>query len=127
IKEAAHLGKMIRYVEVTREDIEQASRLAAEVLRVTTDDLPPQTRRLLEQLDELVTERSRELGMDRSDYRVSRREAREWTRLGLTQLRVHLGRLVEMEYVVPHRAGPGRGHAVFYELAWTASVSTTAP
>jgi hypothetical protein len=40
IKEAAHRGKVIRYVEVTRADIEQASRLAAEVLRVTTDDLP---------------------------------------------------------------------------------------
>jgi hypothetical protein len=124
IKEATHRGKVIRYVEVTQEDIEHASRLAAEVLRVTTDDLPPQTRRLLEQLDELVTERSEQLGMDRNDYRFSRREAREWTLLGLTQLRVHLERLVEMEYVVPHRAGPGRGHAVFYELSWTASSTT---
>src|SRR5688500_19581705 len=30
-----------------------------------------------------------------------------------------------MEYVVPHRAGPGRGHAVFYELGWTASCTTS--
>lgn len=65
---------MIRYVEVTREDIERAGGLASEVLRVTTDNLPPQTRRLLEQLEELVTERSAELGMDRNDYRFSRRE-----------------------------------------------------
>ena len=27
--------------------------------------------------------------------------------------------------MVPHRAGPGRGHAIFYELAWAASVSST--
>jgi len=125
VKEATHRGKTIRYLEVTAADIEHANRLAAEVLQVTTDDLPPQTRRLLEQLDELVTERSERLGMDRNDYRFSRREAREWTRLGLTQLRVHLERLVEMEYVVPHRAGPGRGHAVFYELGWTASCATS--
>ena len=55
------------YIEVTREDIALANRLAHEVLGRTLDELPPQTRRLLGLLDELVTERAvRRRGIDRA-------------------------------------------------------------
>ena len=43
-------GQAIEYIEVTREDIALANRLAHEVLGRTLDELPPQTRRLLDAL-----------------------------------------------------------------------------
>jgi hypothetical protein len=44
--------------------------------------------------------------------------------MGLTQLRVHLERLVEMEYVIAH-GSRGRGSQYLYELAWFAELEAT--
>ena len=52
----------------------------------------------------------------RSDYRFSRRQVREHTRWGDTQLKIHLGRLVELEYLLVHRGG--RGQSFEYELLY---------
>jgi len=51
-----------------------------------------------------------------ADYRFSRREVREVTGWGDTQLRLHLGRLEELEYLLAHRGG--RGQSFVYELAF---------
>jgi hypothetical protein len=48
------------------------------------------------------------------DYRFSRRDIREFTGIGNTQLRVHLARLEELEYLIPHRGS--RGQTFEYEL-----------
>jgi len=47
-------------------------------------------------------------GLDRADFRFSRREVREHTRWRNTQMKVHLKRLEEMEYLLVHRGGRGR-------------------
>ena len=47
--------------------------------------------------------------------RFTRRELREATGWGDTQLKVHLARLVELEYLLVHRAERGQGYV--YELA----------
>ncbi|NRA35144.1 MAG: hypothetical protein HRU17_17585, partial [Polyangiaceae bacterium] len=125
VKEVTHRGELVKYIEVTREDIAIVDDISREALQRTMDELPPGTRTLLDALDRLVRKQSCELGQDRNDYRFSRREAREWTQLGMTQLRVHLERLVEMEYVVAHR-GRGRGSTFLYELAWFADTTTKA-
>jgi DNA primase catalytic core len=114
VKEHQHRGEVFRYIEVTREDIALANRLAHEVLGRSLDELPPQTRRLLGLVDELVTEGAKQQGVDRSDFRFSRRLLRERTGWGDTQLRVHLGRLVELELLVPHRGR--QGQTFLYEL-----------
>ena len=114
VREVEHRGEKLRYIEATREDIALANRLAQEVLGRSLDELPPQTRRLLELTDELVAAETKRLGLDRCDYRFSRRQVREHTRWGNTQLRVHLERLVEMEYLLVHRGGRGQGFS--YEL-----------
>ena len=54
--------------------------------------------------------------MDRADFRFSRRDLREATRWSDTALKVHLGRLVEMEYLLLHRGG--RGQRFVYELLY---------
>jgi DNA primase len=117
IKTVEHRGQKLRYIEVTKQDIEVANRLAHEVLGRSLDELPPQTRRLLGLLDEMATSECGRLGLDRGDFRFSRRQLRERTGWGDTQLKVHLGRLVEMEYVVAHR-GSGHSQRLGYELVY---------
>ena len=114
VKEHEHRGEVLRYIEVTRSDIALANRLAHEVLGRSLDELPPQTRRLLGLVDELVTEGAKQQGVDRSDFRFSRRLVRERTGWGDTQLRVHLGRLLELELLVMHRGRQGQSY--LYEL-----------
>jgi hypothetical protein len=115
-KTVQHNGKGLQYIEVTRKDIEIANRLAHEVLGRSLDELPPQTRRLLGLLDQMVAEECQKLGMDRSDYRFTRRQVRENTGWGNTQLRIHLERLVDMEYLVVHHGS--RGQSFEYELVY---------
>jgi hypothetical protein len=107
---------VLSYIEVTREDIATANRLCHEVLGRSLDELPPQTRRLLGLVEELVREGCAKLGVEREDFRFTRRDVREWTKWGQTQLRLHLGRLIEMEYVLVHRGKQGQGFV--YELAY---------
>jgi hypothetical protein len=66
----------------------------------------------------MVTDACDRLGLDRCDYRFHRRQVREVTGWGHTQLAVHLRRLVEMEYLLAHRGG--RGQTFVYELCYVA-------
>jgi DNA primase len=116
IKQVAHKGKTVRYIEVTATDITLANRLAHEVLGRTLDELPPQTRKLLTMLHGWVTDECQRLAIKRSDWRFTRRQVRELTGWGDTQLRVHLDRLVQMEYLLAH--GGRRGLVFEYELVY---------
>jgi hypothetical protein len=111
-----HNGKTIEYIEVALDDIAVANRLTAEVLGRSLDELPPQTRRLLLLVDAMVTAQCKRQRIERADYRFSRRDVREATGWGDTQLRLHLGRLEELEYLLAHRGG--RGQSFVYELAF---------
>ena len=79
------------------------------------DELPPQTRRLLGELEAMVAERMGREGLELCQVRFTRREVRERTAWGNTQLKVHMGRLEELEYLAMHR---GRGPHVQYELRY---------
>jgi hypothetical protein len=116
IKTVQHNNQTVEYIEVTLEDIEIANQLAHEVLGRTLDELPPQTRRLLGLIYEQVSNQCREQSIDQRDYRFSRREVREYTAWGNTQLKTHLKRLEELEYLILHRGG--RGQTFVYELAY---------
>ncbi len=115
-KTVEHEGQKLTYIEVTVEDIEMANRLAHQVLGRSLDELPPQTRRLLLHLEAMVSASATKLAMDRNDYRFTRRQVREATGWGATQTRIHLDRLVELEYVAVHRGGRGQGFV--YELSY---------
>jgi hypothetical protein len=107
-------GTALTYVEATEADIAAANRLAAAVLTRSLDELPPQTRRFLTLLDAWITAGCATRRCPREVFRFRAREARAVTGLGATQVKCHLHRLVELEYVVVHRAS--RGHGVSYEL-----------
>jgi DNA primase catalytic core len=116
VKTVQHNGESIEYIEVTRGDIALANELAHEVLGRSLDELPPQTRRLLSSLDDLVTSECERLAIDRAEYRFTQRQVRE--RIGWSdfQVKTHMRKLVEMEYVLMHRGG--RGQSFVYELVY---------
>ncbi len=119
ITTAVHHERKVEYIEATLEDIAVANRLACEALGRSADELPSQTRRLLGLVDEMVTADCQRLAVDRSDHRFSRRDIREFTGWGHTQLKVHLKRLEELEYLLIHRGG--RGQSFVYELLYDAA------
>jgi DNA primase len=116
IKAIQHRGKMVQYIEVETQDIELANRLAHEVLGRTLDELPPQTRKLLQTLYAWVKKECERFSIKREDYRFTRRQVRALTGWGDTQLKVHLARLAEMEYVLIHRVNRGQGFE--YEMLY---------
>jgi DNA primase catalytic core len=87
-----------RYLEVTLDDIALANQLVPEVLGRSLDELPPQTRRLLAHVREVVKQKRQSQGA-KVALTFSRRELREHCGWSLTQVRVHLERLVELEYL----------------------------
>jgi hypothetical protein len=124
-KKVEHRGKTIEYIEATLDDIAMANRLTAEVLGRSLDELPPQTRRLLLMVDAMVTGECERQRIERSEYRFSRRDVRGFTGWGDTQLRVHLSRLEELEYLLAHRGG--RGQSFVYELVFAAQGDGSRP
>jgi hypothetical protein len=116
MKREIHEGEVKEYIGVTLEDIAIANRLANEVLGRSLDELPPQTRRLLESVYQMVREACERLKIGRSDFRFSRKAVREYTSWGNTQLKIHLQRLEELEYLLVHRGG--RGQSFVYELQY---------
>jgi hypothetical protein len=118
-------GVSTEYIEAAIEDIATANRLAHEVLGRSLDELSPQTRRLLLLLDEMVEKECARLAMDRSDHRFTRREVRGYTGMGDTQLKIHLARLLDLEYLAFHKSGKGNGFA--YELLYDGRGKDGAP
>jgi hypothetical protein len=89
-------GRTVEFIEVTLDDIALANRLAPEVLGRSLDELPPQTRRLLAHIRELMKTKCQGNGA-KTALTFSRKELREACGWSLTQVRVHLERLVELE------------------------------
>jgi hypothetical protein len=114
VKSLQHEGRTLPYIEATRRDIEVATELTHHILGRSLDELSPQARSLLGVVEDLVTERTIALRVDKQYVRFTRRELRERAPWGDTQLKLHLRRLEELEYVTAHRRGPN----VQYELRY---------
>lgn len=118
-------GAAVEYIEVTQTDIALANRLAHAVLGRSLDELPPQTRRVLAALDAWVTQQIAGSDTPRGDVRFTRRTVRGVLGLSDTQLRVHLDRLVQLEYV---RQNSGQNGSLYtYSLAFDGHNDSDAP
>ena len=104
-------GRTLEYVPVTLDDIALANELAPEVLGRSLDELPPQTRTVLGHIRTLMrAKREKTKGVNT----FTRRELHGACGWSFTQLRIHLERLIEQEYVAVHS---GRmGSQFVYEL-----------
>ena len=114
--------QVIEYIEATLADIALANRIAHDVLGRSLDELPPQTRRLLKLIDGHVGAQCATQAIKRSDFHFSRRALREAIAWGDTQLKIHLARLTELEYLVTHRSkNNGFDYELVYDLSDTGS------
>ncbi len=116
VKVLEHEGQTIHYIEVTPSDIELANELAMDVLSRTMDELLPQTRKLLTQLCSWMPSSGEQQGKQPSCEEFTRKDVREKFGWHDTQLRIHLDRLVQMEYLIVHRGKQGQRYS--YELAF---------
>jgi DNA primase catalytic core len=114
VKTARHGDKPFEYIETTEQDVELAKKIIHEVLGRSLDEMPAQTRRLLLLIDGMVAAACERERIERTEYRFSRRDVRAFTRWSDSQLKRHLARLEDLEYLIVHRGG--RGQSFVYEL-----------
>ncbi len=93
-------------LEATIEDIAIANQLAPEVLGRSLDELPPQTRKLWDTIKEMAKV-NHSTGDSWKDFHFTRRQVREAIGWSVTQVRIHLERLHELEYLVPRSGRNG--------------------
>jgi hypothetical protein len=105
-------GQTFQYIEATREDVERVESLLRDILPQTTDELTPQSRRMLAALEELAR---RQPVVQGQLPRFTRRQIREATGWSDTQVRLVIEQLVTLEYVWVY--GGGQGRRTHYQLA----------
>ena len=91
IKQMTVASRAVDYIEVTVDDIALANELASAVLARSHDELPPQTRTLWEHV--------RALAQVKKGAAFTRRELCQKIGWSLTQVCIHLERLVALEYI----------------------------
>ena len=111
------------HIVATLDDIARANELAHEILGRGLDDMPPQTRRLLGLIQDLEKKRDTKTSAP-GGWR--RRDLRAFSGWGDTQLKVHLARLVELEYVLGSR-DPDHRQGYLYELMFDGDPVATKP
>jgi DNA primase catalytic core len=118
IKSSTEDGATLEYIEATEDDVKLAWALTNQVVVRSLDDVQSQTRRLLMLLDTMVSQECERLMVERSDYRFTRATVRQFTRWSDSQLKTHLHRLEELEYLALHRGLPGQSfvYALNFEM-----------
>jgi DNA primase len=116
VKTVERAGRRLEYVEATLNDIAAANRLADAVLGRSLDELSPQSRTLLGELERMVRRIAETQGVERAEVRFSRADVRQYTGWTDFQVRTHLQRLESLEYVLAHRGS--RGQCYVYELLY---------
>ena len=115
IKTVMHNGEKIEYIEVAKSDIAKADELAAAVLARSYEELPERTQFVLNTIHELLVKVCSEQAIQSKEFRFTRRELRELTGMGNTQLKIHLDRLEDLEYISRAQRS-GTNHKILYSV-----------
>lgn len=107
-------GEIFECIQVTREDIKRVNPIARHIFAASLDDLGPITRKLLELIRELVKARCETEKIEPEDCVFSRRDVREYTKWSEDQVRRHMERLSQFEYL--HSVAGRRGQLYLYRL-----------
>ncbi|GAB3785829.1 toprim domain-containing protein [Dyella agri] len=119
VKEVAQGDQVLRYIEVTREDIRAANALAETVMGSTADELSAPARNLLGHIHALVKQRAAEQDVTPSDLAFTRKTIRDGIGWSDWQVRTHIRELEELEYL---RARSGAwGKEYVYEILGASS------
>jgi len=102
------------HIKTTLEDIAVANAIAPEVLGRSLDELPPQTRRLMESIKAMVAETCEARKIDQDKAHFTRRQVRERTGWSEFQVRTHVQKLEALEYLARRHGRQGIG--CVYEL-----------
>jgi hypothetical protein len=100
-----------QYIEATLADIELANALAPELFSRSLDELPPQTRLLLGTIKQLVRERCESDACDQRFVLFTRKDLRERNGWSYSQVKRHLERLQELEYICVRHGRMGMTHS----------------
>jgi hypothetical protein len=110
-------GATVPFIETTIDDIEVANELADEFLERSFAELPERTQILLEQIVAGLGTVCEAQAIELNEHHFSRKHVRQWSTFGDTQLKEHLTRLVEFEFL-RIESGGGKGRVVEYSLAY---------
>ena len=104
VKRTVHAGKTVEYIETTKGDIEVATKSGGGRPRsIPRRAAPANETAARARSKAMVDEQAKAKNVSRSNVRFTRRQLREHTSWGPTQVQVHLRRLEELEYVCVHR------------------------
>lgn len=126
IRSCDYRGQIVQYIEVDAEDLRLAHDLAARILGRSLDELSPPTRSFLTELHKMVKALCKRRGVTEERVRFTRREVRDHLKWSVTQVREHLSKLLDLEYVIIHRV-PGLAARSEYELLYDGEGQDGAP
>jgi len=108
----------LEYIEATEDDVKLAWALTNQVVVRSLDDMLPQTRRLLLLIETMVSRECERLQIERADYRFTRATVRQCIKWGDSQLKKHLSRLEDLEYLALSRGAAGQSfvYALNFEM-----------
>jgi DNA primase catalytic core len=118
-------GEVVRYVETTLQDIEIANRLADRFLERSFAELPERTQVLLEQIIGGVKNIAEFQSIELGEVHFTRKDVRRWSTFGDTQLKQHLARLVDYEYLRIEPTPKDRGKTIVYSLSYDPASNPT--
>jgi len=109
-------GQTLKYINVTLADIEQANRIADEVLGRSLDELPPPSRALLGLIREMCQQHTADKS-ELEEYHFTRKDIREYSGWSDFQVKTHIRQLEELEYL--YAVAGKKGKEYVYELIVT--------
>jgi DNA primase len=114
VKEHLHGDQVLRYIEVTREDIRAANAIAQSVLAQSASELSAPARALLAYIHAHVKEHCAAEKLDPHGYTFNRKTVREGIGWSDCQIRTHIRELEQLEYLKARSGAWGKEYQ--YEL-----------